>query len=74
MLYPDPVSGGTVLFIKIVLVSAMVGVVVGAIRGWVVRTFGILDVFLFGLVGGLIGAFIPAFILGCILAIKFIVS
>jgi hypothetical protein len=74
MLYPDPVSGGTVLFIKIVLVCAMVGMVIGAIRGWMDRMFGISDVFLFGLLGGLAGAFIPAFILGCILAIKFIVS
>jgi hypothetical protein len=74
MLYPDPVSGGTVLFIKIVLVCAMVGMVVGSIRGWINRMFGISDVLLFGLWGGCVGAFIPAFILGCILAIKFIVS
>lgn len=74
MIHPDPASGAEVLFLKIVLVCALVGMVVGAIKGWIDRTFGIADVFLFGLLGGLVGAFIPAFIMGCILAIAFIFS
>ncbi|WP_461533466.1 hypothetical protein [Sinomicrobium sp.] len=74
MIHPDPATGAEVLLIKIILVCALIGVVVGAIRGWFIREFGIFDVFLFGLVGGLVGAFIPAFIMGCIFAIAFILS
>jgi peptidoglycan biosynthesis protein MviN/MurJ (putative lipid II flippase) len=74
MIHPDPATGTEVLLMKIVLVCALIGMVIGAIKGWVDRTLGIFDVFLFGILGCLVGAFIPTFIMVCISAIALILS
>jgi len=69
IMHPSPLTGGEVLFLKLVILCAMIGAAIGL---WPSQGKDPAEYVLFGLLGVILGALVPPTCYGIITAIKFL--